>query len=85
MIKSTRLQHLLNVLITFVWTTHLVVAFWRGTWNLYDLYVIPDDVYTGSWISFFAGALISVVCFGFLFPLLQRHITSDSQVRVTST
>ena len=84
-LESTRLQHLLNVSITFVWTTHLVLVFWGGTWDLFDIYVLPDDAYTGSWISFFGGALVSSVFFAFLFPLFQRHITSDSQVRVTST
>ena len=47
----------LDQLIAFIWVTPLTVCFWRATWILLDLYILPDDIYIGSWITFVAGSL----------------------------
>ena len=70
----------LDVVISLTWITHLVVATWRGTWNLLDLYVLPDDVISGTWISYFGGIIIYTAITG-AYPILHKHVTPEQKVR----
>ena len=50
----------------------LVVGYWRGSWQIIDIYIFPNDLEKSSWCSFCFGA---VVCTFFYFTqtLLNRH------------
>ena len=80
-LENARGRRVTDVIMSFVWTTHLGVMYWRGTWTLLDLYVIPDDLYTGSWISYFGGILMSVIIHA-LYPQLNKWITPHQTVRI---
>ena len=70
----------LDIFISLTWITHLVVATWRGTWNLLDLYVLPGDVISGTWISYFGGIVIFTAVVG-SYPILHKYIDASQKVR----
>ena len=77
--KNSVFIKVVDRLIAFLWTTHLVVMYWRGTWNLLDLYVIPDDLYVGSWISYIGGILLCVFI-NSLYPYLDKKVLKQNRV-----
>jgi len=37
-----------------------VVAFWRGTWGLLDMYLFPNNFQLSLWVSVLLGVIILV-------------------------
>lgn len=52
-IMSRHKQILFALLIGFA-----VISFWRGAWNLMDLYIFPNNYEVSSWISLIVGLII---------------------------
>ena len=77
--NSACVRRVVDVIISFLLTAHLVVMFWRGTWNLLDVYIIPDDIYIGSWISYIGGILLCVMI-NSLFPVLDQRTKTTNKV-----
>ena len=69
----------LDVIFSLVWVCHLVVACWRGTWNLLDLYVLPGDQISGTWISYFGGIVLCATIKS-TYPTLHNHVSSEQKV-----
>ena len=74
---------LLDIIVSVTWVTTLTVAIWRGTWNLLDLYCLPGDVITGTYVSFFGGIVICTAVSA-SFPYLDRNTTSEQKVSRTN-
>ena len=70
---------LLDVIVSITWITTLVVAVWRGTWNLLDLYCLPGDVITGTYVSYFGGIVICTAVSA-SYPYLDKNTTPDQKV-----
>ncbi|XP_033733681.1 uncharacterized protein LOC117322849 [Pecten maximus] len=64
------LVSLANSLINLVVVSPLVVCFWRGTWEIMDVYVFPDDFGLTAWVSVAIGNAII-----FLFSILQDYFS----------
>ncbi len=56
--KEMRAHHqiLFSLLIGFA-----VISFWRGVWELWDLYVFPNNYHLSLWASLLTGVAILVV------------------------
>ena len=72
---------ILDIIFSLTWVCHLVVACWRGTWNLLDLYVLPGDLVSGTWISFFGGVILCAAVKS-AYPSLHRNISSEQKVKI---
>lgn len=68
--KNTILAVIDTCLCLFVFFP-LSVIHWRGTWDLLDAYIIPDDLFYSSWVSFAIGA--TACFFGYMLqPQLSK-------------
>jgi len=50
---KTRHQILFALIIGFA-----VVSFWRGTWGILDMYLLPNNYELSSWISMISGLIV---------------------------
>ena len=48
----------------------LSVLHWRGTWDLLDFYVLPDDLFYSSWVTLLTGSGGCFLCY-----LLQTQLS----------
>ena len=49
----------------------LAVFHWRGTWDLQDVYFVPSDLRTSSWVSLAIGSVVMMVTY-FIQPLILK-------------
>jgi len=56
-IKKTNLHDVLIIIIA----AFAIVNFWRGTWNLLDKYLLPNNFLTSQIISILIGITILVI------------------------
>ena len=54
----------------------LVVFYWRGTWELLNVYLLPHDPAASGWICFVIGN-IGIVCLVYLQKPLSRWLHVD--------
>ncbi|XP_013382206.1 uncharacterized protein LOC106152997 [Lingula anatina] len=55
-----------------------VVCYWRGTWNLLDLYLFPNDTEKTGWISAAIGIFIPLI-FSFCQFFIQKLVEGESK------
>ncbi|XP_069117795.1 uncharacterized protein [Argopecten irradians] len=65
-----------NALINLAIVSPLVVCFWRGTWELMDVYLFPDDFELTAWISVAIGNAII-----FLFSIFQGYFSNLNKIK----
>ena len=82
--RHHRLVHVLDICLSFFWIFPLNVVYWRGTWDILDLYIIPGDLVTGSWISLALG--VTTCSLGnSLQPFLNKHCPTKTLPKVLLT
>ncbi|XP_060078891.1 uncharacterized protein LOC132558362 [Ylistrum balloti] len=67
---------LANALINLAIISPLVVCYWRGTWEIMDVFVYPADFVLTSWVSVAIGNAII-----FLFSIFQGGITNINKLK----
>ncbi len=50
---KTKHQILFSVIISFA-----VISFWRGIWNLMDIYLLPANEAMSAWVSLVVGLAV---------------------------
>lgn len=56
LVKMNRVQQIIISLIVGV----SIVAFWRGLWGLFDMYISPSDPTVRFWFLFISGFVVLV-------------------------
>ena len=77
---SSRLHYALlttlDILLSTVLISPLVVSYWRGTWGLMDLFVFPDRPDYSSYVSLFSG-LVGILVFTLAQHRLENCLHPD--------
>ena len=59
-LKCSRLTRLERIIYAII-IGFAVVAFWRGSWQLMDIYLLPSNYVLSNWASLFLGIFILVL------------------------
>ena len=72
-----------DTILGFVIFTPATIIYWRGVWGLFDLYVIPNALYAGSWLSFGIAVLYRVirVCFEPQIKKAETLLQSNKRIK----
>jgi hypothetical protein len=57
--KKKRMSHPKKVLLSVI-IGLAVISFWRGAWNLMDIYLFPNNYEASSWLSLILGFAILI-------------------------
>ena len=73
-----------DTILGFAIFTPATITYWRGVWGLFDLYVLPNAFYAGSWLSFGIAVIYRVirVCFEPQIKKAETLLRSGKEITV---